>query len=180
MKNWTRWHRPIVSTLPDALSDWLMFPGSLTRRLQTCFADFSVRQLHDGWRRPLIDEALLVKQPLTTYSLQREVFLQDGTTPLVYARTVVPRETYQVMPQRFDTLGNRPLGELLFNHDPLIVRGPIEVARLQVGQALYQAAVQALALPPSVLWARRSCFYLAGKPILVNEVFLPSAKWSDL
>lgn len=172
-----RWQRPVISALPESLSDWLTYPGSLTRQLQDCFNNFSVQLLKHQWRRPLLDEALLLQQPRHQYMLQREVFLQQADMPLVYARTMVPRSTYAVMPQRFDELGNKPLGDMLFT-DPAVKRGPISVACLTPNHSLYQFATAATQLTPDVLWARRSCFYLAQHPLLVNEVFLPVTKWS--
>lgn len=157
---------------------WLLEQGSLTLRLQrACQQGFSLRLLASEWGRPFADEALLLGQPLTRHALQREVLLFDGARPQIYARTVIPLATYRVMRHRFDTLGSQPLGEMLFN-DPTLQRGPIEIACVGQGQRLYAQATATLELPPPQLWARRSLFYLAGHAMLVNEIFLPSSKWT--
>jgi chorismate--pyruvate lyase len=45
--------------------------------------------------------------------------------------------------------------------------------------AQYALATRDIEARPDCLWARRSCFYLNGKALLVSEVFLPSNKWSS-
>ena len=39
---------------------------------------------------------------------------------------------------------------------------------------MYRCATQCLDAPPDFVWGRRSVFYLHKKPLLVNEIFLPS------
>jgi chorismate--pyruvate lyase len=180
MKHWTHWQTPVLAPIPAALRDWLTDTGSLTRQLQqVCQQSFSVALLQSGWQRPLPDESLLLHQPLGQRMFTREVQLLDGAQPQVYARSLVPVSTYHAKRARFDALGNQSLGEMLFN-DPQLERGPIQVACLQPGQPLFNQASRYLQQTPSQLWARRSCFYLAGKAMLVNEVFLPADKWSEL
>lgn len=179
MKHWTRWQRPLIPALPTALRPWLTDAGSLTRLLQWhCENPFSVRLLSSQWQKPLVDEALLLQRDLHKVAMVREVLLMDGVQPQIYARTVIPAKTYHSLRRRFDGLGSQSLGEMLFT-DPSLTRGPIEVACLRAGQLLFEKAASYLLQRPDNLWGRRSCFYLNGKPILVNEIFLPSAKWSD-
>ncbi|MBT3504999.1 MAG: chorismate lyase [Piscirickettsiaceae bacterium] len=170
----TRWHRIQRRLMPRGLVPWLSDTGSLTRRLKRYNQiDFSVQVLGNSWIKPLTDESLALKLSLSELSYQREVLLMDGQNANVYARTVVPRATYMTLQQRFNRLGNKPLGEVLFT-DPTVVRGPIEIACLKPGQWLYEMALLEEAERPEVLWGRRSQFYLGGKPLLVNEIFLPA------
>lgn len=173
------WQPPQPQYLPPQLRHWLTDTGSLTRQLsRVCDQTFSVRLLNSGWHKPLADESLLLQQPLAQFMFSREVHLLDGDKAEVYARTLVPLRTYQAMQARFKTLGNRSLGEMLFT-DPSLRRGNIEVIRLPPAHYLFQLATRHLSAKPVQLWARRSCFYLADKGMLVNEIFLPSDKWSD-
>lgn len=160
--------------LPTAMRHWLVYKGSLTRRLQAhCQPHFRVDHLGSRWSKPLTDEARLLALPLDAFAYQREVRLCDGDETLVYARTVVPTESYQGLRHQLESMGNRSLGELLFT-DPSAQRGPIEIARLTTRHPLYQQAVRHCHEQPHSLWARRSCFWLSGKLILVNEIFLPT------
>ena len=178
MKYRTHWRPPLLQSLPKSLRAWLTDTGSLTRLLQqACEHAFSVNVIDTHWERALPDEALLMHKPFSQRMLQREVHLMDGDIPQIYARTLVPISTYQSMPARFDGLGNRSLGEMLFTN-PSLQRGPIEVACLQPEDALYELAIHHITQRPSSLWARRSCFYLNSMPLLVTELFLPSDKWS--
>jgi len=178
MKSWTHW-RPLQRRLvPAELMPWLAERGSLTRRLE-CFNQhpFSVELLSNSWMRPLTDECQSLGVRKTDLAYQREVRLMDGEKANVYARTIVPRATFMAMQYRFNNLGNKSLGELLFT-DPSVERGQIEVARLMPGQWLYEMALLEESYRTDELWARRSIFYLSGKKLLVSEIFLPTLIWS--
>ncbi|MBL1319460.1 MAG: chorismate lyase [Methylophaga sp.] len=178
MHNRTRWHQPQRRLMPAKLASWLTSTDSLTRRLQAQnHHGFSVELLGSCWIKPLTDEAISLGLPVAEHVYQREVRLMDGDTANVYARTVIPRTTYMAMQHRFNSLGNKPLGELLFT-DPLVKRGPIEIACLKPGQWLYEMAVLDENYRPEMLWGRRSAFYLSGKSLLVNEIFLPTL-WNE-
>lgn len=174
MRSWTRWHQPQRRLMPAKLASWLTETSSLSRRLQAHnHYDFSVELLGNSWIKPLTDEAILLGLAVNELAYQREVRLMDGDTANVYARTIVPRTTYMMMQHRFNSLGNKPLAELLFT-DPSVKRGLIEVACLKPEQWLYEMAVLDEDYRPEELWARRSSFYLNGKILLVNEIFLPT------
>jgi len=160
--------------MPAELTSWLTDSGSLTQRLQAHNKhDFSVQLLNTHWMKPLPDECLSLGIPLTEMAYQREVRLMDGDRANVYARTVIPLATFEAMKQRFNSLGNRPLGDLLFT-DPTVKRGAIEIACLRPGQWLYEMAMLGESSRSEQLWGRRSHFYLGGKKLLVNEIFLPT------
>ena len=65
------------------------------------------------------------------------------------------------------------LGAFLFA-DPGIQRGPVELACIRGGQAMFVEATSGLKLAPGEIWGRRSLFRVGGKPLLVTEVFLPA------
>ena len=69
-------------------------------------------------------------------------------------------------------LGNRPLGAALFA-DATMRRDEVEVACMRPTHRLFDTATAALGESPEMIWGRRSVFYVGGKPLLVNEVFLP-------
>lgn len=174
MKDWTQWHSPQRRLMPASLASWLTDTGSLTRRLTLHSQDdFSVHLLGNHWIKPLTNECPILDISMNELAYQREVRLMDGDMANVYARTVIPRSTFMAMPYRFNNLGNKPLGELLFT-SPFIERGTIEVACLKAGQWLYEMALLEEAYRPDELWGRRSIFNISGKKLLVNEIFLPT------
>ena len=153
----------------DPLRDWLLEPGSLTRRLRSCCAgQFQVRVLDQGLQRPQRGEAKALHRPAHELTLVRQVLLCCGEQPWVYARTVIPLPSLQGGLQALTRLGNRPLGELLFA-DPSMQRSPIEVAPLR---GLLPAPLSRQDSAGS--WGRRSVFTLWGRPLLVSEFFLPA------
>lgn len=174
----THWQPAHAVKLPTALADWLTDTGSLTLKLQqTSQQQFHVDLLETGWQKPLAEEALKLAQAAEEVAYCREVILRDGTLPRVYARTIVPLNSYQQLQAQLpiESLGNRSLGEMLFN-DSAMTRGPLEVARLHGGQALFELARQRGMLldADAAIWARRSCFYAADNRLLITELFLPS------
>jgi len=163
----------LSAAVPPAARAWLADSGSLTRRLETaCGVGFHVRLLHQGWGRPQPGEGRLLGMRRAETSMLREVGLCCGNLPWVFARTVIPARSLRGPLRSLSTLGERPLGAVLFA-DPGMRRGPTEVARLLPGQALFETAVSLLHDRPEVLWGRRCLFFLSGKPLLVNEIFLP-------
>ena len=172
--NSTTWLPPQKRLVPKLYWPWLTEQGSLTRRLkQFNQVDFSVHLLGNHWIKPLPEESLYLREPLRNMAFQREVRLLDGGIANVYARTVIPLETYSAMKQRFIGLGTKPLGELLFT-EPTVQRGDIQIAKLQPGEWLYEMALLEEEYRPEHLWGRRSSFFLSGKILLVNEIFLPT------
>jgi chorismate--pyruvate lyase len=160
--------------MPAVVADWLRDTGSLTARLKgTCRGGFSVRLLDQGWKKPLYSEGRLLAMRHGEVAIVREVELMCGEAVWVFARTVIPASSLRGPARRLSMLGTKPLGEVLFS-DPQMRRGPIEVARLQPRHALFATATNALADRPDELWGRRTIFYLAGMPLLVNEIFLPN------
>ena len=159
---------------PTDISPWLFDQGSLTRRIIShCTNNFRVEVLSQKWQRPLLNEALRLGAHPEHLALIREVLLFCGDTPWVFARSVLPRKTLSGRRRFLGKLGSRPLGEILFS-DPNIVRDDLEVAEIKKGQRMYRCATQSLKQMPDSIWGRRSVFYLHKKPLLVNEVFLPS------
>ena len=151
--------------------DWLL-AGSLTQRLRQRCQDFKVTLVAQGLAPIAPDEAAWIKLPARRRGLTREVFLCCDAAPVVFARSVFPAAGLRG-PWRFlQTLGQRPLGEELFQR-PGIARRLVGIIGLCPGQPLYRKAWGA-APGPSRLWARRSLFVSAGTPLLLTEVFLPA------
>lgn len=164
----------LLNHVPTEIVPWLFDEGSLTRRIVFhCENKFRVEVLSQEWKRPMLNEAFRLGIDPEHHALIREVLLYCGDTPWVFARSVLPRKTL-TGPRRFlSKLGSRPLGEILFS-DPTIQRDDLEVAEIKKGQRMFNCATESLIEKPEDVWARRSIFYLHKKPLLVNEVFLPS------
>ncbi|MFK5914169.1 MAG: chorismate lyase [Woeseiaceae bacterium] len=164
----------LMQRIPEDISFWLFDEGSLTRKIiQHCNSRFSVKVLSQQWQRPMLNEAHRLGVHPEHHALIREVLLYCDNQPWVFARSVLPRITLTGRRRFLGKLGSRPLGEILFS-DPNIEREALEVAEIKINQRMYQCATAHMNNKPNSLWARRSVFYLHKKPLLVNEVFLPS------
>jgi len=159
--------------VPENVASWVYDPGSLTRRVQqTCQDPFRVEVIAQYRGRPLLNEATRLRVHADQSALIREVYLYCGDSPWVYARTIIPHTTLTGRQRHLAHLGNRPLGAALFA-DTTMRRDEVEVACMRPMHRLFDTATAGLLQRPEMIWGRRSVFYLSGKPLLVNEVFLP-------
>mgnify|MGYP001063158332 FL=1 len=161
--------------MPAAAWSWITEPGSLTRRVQEgCSGVFDLRLLRQGFGDALPSERRVLRAgPHHGRDLVREVALLCDGAPRVFARTVMPARSLIGRTRELTRLGTRPLGAVLFA-DPSTQRGLVEFARLSPSHALFAVASEHVAGDrPAELWGRRTLYRFAGKPLLVNEVFLP-------
>jgi len=170
---WKREREFLTKEIPTDIRGWLSDPFSLTARLvEHCQGTFSVKVISQGWQRPMFNEALRLASRPEHYALIREVYLLCNGIPWVYARTVLPHATLRGQQRLLAHLGTRSLGSVLFA-DPGLRRDPVEIACIKPQHRLFRTATSQLEMSPSSIWGRRSVFYTGGKPLLVNEVFLP-------
>lgn len=151
---------------------WLIDDGSLTLRLQQCYANFSVQPLVVEYAKPFFDETSILKLAPRNSALIREVLLVGNGSTVVFAHSVLPRQSLRGQWLGLSRLGNRPLGAMLFANSQ-VKRTPLSYKKLSRQHLLYQRATKGLMDKPAYLWARRSVFSLNCANILVTEVFLP-------
>lgn len=152
---------------------WLQDRGSLTRRIQDRCSQFSVKPIFQSLSRVYGDELDVMGLRHGELAIVREVFLYCGSTPVVFAHSVVARKNLRGAWRGLSGLGNKSLGTVLFTN-PKIKRTPLEFKKISHGHFLYERACTRMQIKPVNLWARRSLFTLHGQSILVTEVFLPS------
>jgi len=156
----------------QAYHAWLINKGSLTARLQQRYSDFSVKLSTVKYAKPTKGEAGLPHLPVGKTALIREVLLNGGGCPVVFAHSVLPRRSLRGEWRSLGSLGNKPLGAVLFA-SPKVKRTPLRYKKLTATHALYREAMRHVAGKPEYLWARRSIFSLNCASIMVTEVFLP-------
>ncbi|MGI9274863.1 MAG: chorismate--pyruvate lyase family protein [Endozoicomonas sp.] len=158
--------------IPQPWRHWLLDSGSLTRRLKAQCHEFSVEVLNHDWAMPTASEQAFLGCNNQRASIREVLLITDGI-PRVFARSVLPESSLTSANHKLLELGNRPLGEFLFNH-PSMQRGPIEIAELPARQFNQYPGITKYCHESA--WGRRSLFYLNDKPISVCEVFLPMAE----
>lgn len=173
------WRKPNADDhWSSAAQNWLLDPGSLTAKLKQQCQHFQVQLLGQREAPLLADEQAWLGPQASC--VVREVILWCDAEPWVFARSVFPLSALEQHQLRLDQLGERPLGEHLFQQ-PDLQRSELEVssfaATTKVGQLHQQ-----LGYAPSTLWGRRSRFTAVAQHVLVAEVFIgasPLARGAD-
>ena len=168
----TLW-QPLPSCNDARLRRWLLDRGSLTRRIQLRCRNFRLDVLSQRITHARPDERAVIGVRAGAHCMEREVSLNCGTQPLVFAHSVVAPHALKGAWRMVSALGRRPLGAALFA-DPHITRFPLRFCQINRRHALHRRASGLLESSPALLWARRSVFVLRGVPLLVTEVFLPT------
>lgn len=156
---------------PPCLDPWLEDRDSLTARLKRHCRIFSVRLLRE-WQGVAAEAG--PDWQVGDILWYREVLLCLDNVPWVFALTEVPQATLDAGAINFKQLGERPLGELLFNNRAM-KKGTLEVSRHDHHSRAYQVALFQGQTPQGLLWGRGRHFTLAGHSLRVNEIFLPAA-----
>ena len=167
------WEHTGFEHLSESLKHWLLDPNSLTARLKSQAKTFKVVVV--GQTQSLCNEQEACSFiPAYEPILIREVILYCDDQPQVFARSLLPLSSLTGEEASLSTLGDVPLGQVIFNNTNL-VRGDISVGCFDQNSSVAQLAKQ-LDLPQQEkLWGRRSLFFLHDKPLSVAEVFLPKA-----
>ncbi|MCZ2204084.1 chorismate lyase [Bartonella sp. A05] len=151
-----KWLSDRSPPVPANIYDWLMESGSMTRRLEQYCVCVSVEPQRECFvmRDELKEEAEHL--PDSPRYWLREVILMGDNQRWLLGRTVIPQETLSDHNQALTNLGSIPLGRYLFSNSKL-TRDYIHIGR------------------QDTLWARRSRLRLAGKPLLLTELFLAAS-----
>lgn len=165
-----QWHQNFTQ-LTRVQSEWLLETGSLTAKLKQTFSRFSVRVLSEK-RIHLSEQQASVLGTKQQIALCREVILYGDEKPRVYAQSWIPLEQLADN-SLFLNLGERPLGEFIFQH-PNLVRQDLMITQFSAGSQLC-SLLHDLSLEIADVSARRSVFHLADLKLMVCEAFLPGA-----
>lgn len=161
---------------------WLKTPTSITALLKHLCPNLTVLVISEKEEVPLIDEAQKLGLAVNENAWVRCVLLKCADATWIYARTVAPHLAEDNPWQAIKHLGNKPLGEMLFN-DPRICRSEFEFAMSAVHhwphllaylaeQNNFQQSKLYTGRRPQNSYARRSLFFKKNTPLLLTEVFL--------
>lgn len=155
------------------IQHWLKTPASLTAELKQRCPHLEVVVLSQKFEVPLLSETQKLGLAINEEAWVRCVVLKCQQRNWVYARTVIPNLNSQNPWQELQTLGNKPLGEILFEI-PSIQRSPFEFAKEALSDWPYlMNHLQQPQLSKKPGFARRSVFKQKQSPLLLTEVFLP-------
>ncbi len=168
------WVSAIAAPKALRLNDWLLDSSSLTARLKSQCTDFKVMLIGQQIEPCSASEAncnIIAGEQV----LIREVLLLCDNVPHVFARSVLPLRSLTGEQQALANLGEQPLGQVLFSN-PKLHREIVEVAEIPPSQRVCELAALLNLKISHNLWGRRSLFTIENKPLMVAEVFLPSAR----
>lgn len=162
-----------VST-DNTLQTWLLDSASLTAKIRQICADMQVHILSEKWQIPLPTERQQLGMADGEKAWIRCVVLHCHNRPLIYARTVIPKCHAGNRWYALKKLGNRPLGEVLFQLKQ-VKRHPFDVA---LWPSLDWPHLAEFDSTPTTAksYARKSLFEQHGQPLLLTEVFLQNPK----
>lgn len=167
------WLATDSSNVRDPIRDWLLDPTSLTARLKKHCQHFEVKvlgqQVITCGAKEANDDIKINEQVLV-----REVILYCDDQPQVFARSLLPLSSLTGQQQQLANIGNKSLGQLLFNQADLS-RKKFEIARFDHNSSVAKLAKKLQLPEQDILWGRRSVFIIENKPLMVAEVFLPNA-----
>lgn len=148
----------------ELVQKWMQHTESLMELAKTLFQRVEVNVLNETWLSP--------------EQYVREIHMYCDNRIGWYARTIIPKETYNIRKKQWQGLKNQSLGSILF-HDSAITRGSFEFTCLTSEMPEYHWALankHYLNLPAH-LWARRSTFFIQDQeifyPLYLLEVFFP-------
>jgi chorismate--pyruvate lyase len=159
-------------TSSSTIQSWLNTKVSLTQRLRQHCPTLQVLVLSEQTERPLLDETTALGLQPNDQAWVRCVLLQCANQNWVYARTVIPNLTPESPWSALQKLGNKPLGEVLFDL-PSIQRTPFEFTRQTLSSWPYLSEQLGAEQSQAKGYARRSIFTQKEAPLLLTEVFLP-------
>ena len=171
------WRSPEkASDLPQLpLRNWLLCKDSLTQKLKACCNHFEVRVLGEKFLPPTKGEYINCISPTLLWT--REVLLCLDGIPWGFARTLIPNTLMANLNTGLHSLGNRPLGELLYS-DRAFIPGKIEVSCFDLSHKLAKLAASLNQPTDHPLWGRRRHFSYESQTLIVSEIFLPVAEKS--
>lgn len=161
-------------TSSPSIQSWLLTPGSLTQRIRQACPEMQVEILSEAWQVPLRSEALALNLPIQDKAWIRCVMLKCGHQDWVYARTVIPNMSTENPWHSLQTLGDKPLGEVLFELKNL-ERSEFELNKQPMDSWPFpkERMPQPESSTENICYARRSLFRQQQAPLLLTEVFLP-------
>jgi chorismate--pyruvate lyase len=138
-----------------------------------CPTGFNVVVLNQAWCHLKPNEQHYLGGATDDLVFEREVLLRCHQRVLMVARSVFPKDVLAGKGEVFEHLGNRPLGEVLYQ-DPNLKRELLDIQAIDQHTSDYQQVAEHMSHQPQKLWTRTTRIVYFGKPILLYEIFMPA------
>ena len=156
------------TTLDKHQKFWLDEAKNLVTSLSKFYGNITLDKISQKFDDITDFEANLLN---TTNSLVRQISLSNSENKFVYARTIVPKNTYQHFIQELENLGTKPIGDNLLFDKSKFARGEFIIRKLSAIE--FQAETNQKA--SSDIYSRSSVFEYknnAKLKFLITEYFL--------
>tara|TARA_B100002019_G_scaffold137582_1_gene118569 strand:- start:11 stop:493 length:483 start_codon:yes stop_codon:yes gene_type:complete len=154
ISNWTDIEN-IDQKVSAEVRSWLLEKGPITQRIKLT-EEFKLQIICDEEKEVPDSELKFLKFESKKNRL-REVLLHGNNTPRVYARSVIPNETIENGFRKLGELGNKPLGDILFNKN-IFKKEHTQYASFKINK--------------NTFWGRKARYTVKNYPFSVMEVFL--------
>ena len=163
---------PVECKLSATLEPWLTHPHSLTERLIMKAGHAHLNVLRQSWQATdWWDKQMFQVQDSTVW--HREIVMTASDEPCWYARTIIPRTTYEANEKTFDRLQKESLGKIIFNDSRIerlfLFHYPIDAKSIEyywLNDMLHQHS--------KIVWVRLSAFSIdKNTPFYLVEIMLP-------
>ncbi len=160
---------------PDNLIPWLLHDSSLTEKLKAASGDANLQVLGQTWCRPNWWDKFTFS--LTVESvIHRDIIMYSQKTPCWFARTIIPKDSFEANRFFFDRLNNESLGFIVFN-EPTITRILLYPYMINNSCLEYHWLPDKLSGENQIdkqLWLRLSVFSLPNRSFFyLVEILLP-------
>ncbi len=154
ISSWDTYNK-IKLQVSDEIKSWLLEKGPITKRIKSV-KKFRLELIQDE----VSDVEKVEKDFLNSHSRKirvREVVLYGNSEPMVFARTIIPNTTIEKGFAKLGTLGESPLGDILFKKD-IFIKENVAYASFRHEKKIF--------------WGRKTKYTVKDLPFSVMEVFL--------
>lgn len=147
---------------------WLNDAKNLVTSLSRFFGNITLDKISQKFDELTPFEASLLN---STNSLVRQISLSSDKDMYIYARTVVPENTYKHFTQELESLGTKPIGDNLLFDKSKFTRDQFIIRKLSAKESQDEIAQKVA----SDIFSRSSIFKYKDNPnlkLLITEYFL--------
>ena len=155
ISSWNSYQSVMLQITNDEIKSWLLEEGPITKRIKSN-KEFKLKLIQDEVSAVDESEKQFINYNSTNIRV-REVLLFGDEIPMVFARTIIPNSTIKEGLADLGTLGNKPLGDILFEKDVFLKE-----------DVLYASFMN----EDKLFWGRKRKYSVKGYPFSVMEVFL--------
>lgn len=167
-----------IEIINKNIYNWLVRSKNLTNSIKDSGLIFSLKLLDQSFKKPYADEIAA----FASYDVDcnrpfiRQVFLEGDNKPLIFARVVIPEQTFKAYHNGINNLGSAPIGNTMLYGNKDITRKNFEYCFVKHNDQVSQDLINFNYLFNSKenCLARRSIFELPKGPLLISEFFLKS------